>query len=252
VTEGALPGPSDSIRERRDALREGNALLLLSLGGTLLLWNVPYGSYALYPFKLFATWLHEGSHGLLMLLTGAGFDRMMIYRDTSGLAYPAHGVAAPAQAIISSAGYVGTALWGALFLVLGRTARGTRAVLGVISALMLLSAALFVRNPFGAIAVASGGVALGAIAFRATEKLAAFVLNFLAAQACVNAVLDIRVLYGSTMVVNGKPSGSSDAHTMASVAGGAPWLWATVWLAWSFLLFFVALRYVRLKGQAAE
>jgi hypothetical protein len=233
-------------------LRQGNALLLLALLGTLLLWNVPYGEYLLYPFKLFATWLHETSHGVVMLVTGAGFDRMMIYRDTSGLAYPEHGVTPVAQAAISSAGYVGTAFFGALFLVLGRTPRGAHGVLRVVAAIMLLTALVFVRNAFGVAAVVAGAVALAGLSLRASEHVSALVLNFLAAQSCINAVLDIRVLYGSTLVVNGMTTGKSDAHTMARVAGGPPWLWASVWLCWSFLLFFLALRYTRLKGQSAE
>src|SRR5688572_8982002 len=107
----------------------GNRLLVVALLVTLVLWNVPYGWVALYPFKIFATWLHESAHGLVMLLTGAGLDRLEIFRDTSGLAHPRRGVSAGAQALISSAGYMGTALFGATFLVLGRTDRGGRRVL---------------------------------------------------------------------------------------------------------------------------
>jgi hypothetical protein len=233
-------------------LGRGNALLMAALLVTLLLWNLPYGQYALYPFKLFATWLHETSHGLVMLVTGAGFDRMLIYRDTSGLAYPDRGVTTAAQAAISSAGYVGTAFFGALFLVLGRTPRGARVVLLVLATVMAMSAIMFVRNTFGIVTVSLFAVTLVVIAVRTGEHGAALVVNFLAAQSCINAVLDIRVLYGSALMVNGQFSGSSDAHTMARAVGGAPWLWATIWLTWSFLLFFVALRYTRLKGHAEE
>jgi hypothetical protein len=242
----SAPGPSPSASI---SLRHANVLLLGAMLGTLLLWNVPYGQYALYPFKLFATWVHESSHGMVMLLTGAGFEKMLIYRDTSGLAYPSSGVTAAGQAFVSSAGYMGTAFFGALFLVLGRTSRGARGVLRVVGAVMVTTALLFIRNPFGVASVAIGGVLLLVLAWRASEAIAGFALNFLAAQCCINAVLDIRVLYGSTMIVNGHESGSSDAHTMARVAGGLPWMWATIWLGWSFLLFFVALRYVRLKSE---
>jgi hypothetical protein len=243
------PSPDDSLSERALHGNAGQALLRVALLATLFLWNVPYGQYALYPFKLFATWLHETSHGIVMLLTGAGFDRMLIFRDTSGLAYPDHGVTAPAQAVISSAGYMGTAAFGALFLWLGRTARGARAILGATAIAMLLSAVFFVRNGFGVAAVLVGGVALLILAWKAEEPAAAFVLHFIAAQACINAVLDIRVLFGATMIVNGKVQGRSDAHTMSDAVGGPPWLWASVWLGWSFLLFFFALRRLRQDEQ---
>jgi hypothetical protein len=246
------PPSSASLSARPATLRHGNAWLALALLATLILWNVPYGQYALYPFKLFATWLHESSHGVVMLITGAGFDHMSIFRDTSGLAYPSHGVTPAAQAVISSAGYVGTGFFGALFLALGRTPRGTRAVLAAVALCMLLTAALFIRNSFGVSVVVFGGVVLAILAWKSQEPAAAFTLNFLAAQSCINAVLDIRVLFGSAMIVNGQVQGRSDAHTMADTIGGPPAMWATIWLGWSFLMFFVALRYTRLKAQAAE
>jgi hypothetical protein len=246
------PFSSTGLPARPAPIRHGNAWLALALLATLLLWNVPYGEYALYPFKLFATWLHESSHGLIMLLTGAGFDHMAVFRDTSGLAYPNHGVTPAAQAVISSAGYVGTGFFGALFLVLGRTPRGARVVLSAVAFCMLLTAALFIRNGFGVSVIVFGGLVMAILAWKSQEPAAAFTLHFLAAQSCINAVLDIRVLFGSSMIVNGQVQGRSDAHTMADTVGGPPVMWATIWLGWSFLMFFVALRYTRVKAQAAE
>ncbi len=232
------------------AAAHGNRLLLLALFTSAILWNVPYGNYVLYPFKLLATWLHEGSHGLAMLITGAGFDRMEVYRDTSGLAFAKAGVGTAGRSLIASAGYVGTALFGALLLVQGRTVRGSRVVLIAVGALLVLSVALFVRNGFGAAALGLLGVTIGLIGWKASESVAGFIVNLFAAQSCINAVLDIRVLFSSTLLVNGKPTGSSDAHTLSSLLGGPPWLWASLWLALSFAAFYLALRYTRLRADA--
>jgi hypothetical protein len=229
-------------------LRHSNTALMLALMATVLLWNLPYGQYALYPFKIFATWLHESSHGVLMLITGAGFDHIQIYPDGSGLAYPRHEVTALAQAAISSAGYVGTAFFGALFLVLGRTPRRVRMVLVGLAAIMALTAVVWVQNAFGIAAVLLGAGTLAFIGWSAPPRVVTFLLNFIAAQACINAVLDIRVLFGASMLVNGQPA-RSDAHTMSAVIGGAPSLWATVWLLWSFLMFFFAMRLSRLAPK---
>jgi hypothetical protein len=186
-----------------------------------------------------------------MIMTGAGFDHMEIFQDTSGLAYPERGISRIPQAIVSSAGYMGTALWGALFLVLGRTTRGARTLLMALGAVMLLTAAIWVRkNGFGIGAVVIGGAALVALGWKANEAVAGFLVNFLAAQSCINAVLDIRVLFGTTMYVNGMQTGSSDAHRVAMLLGGPSWLWAIVWLVWSFALFYLALRYIRLRTDA--
>src|SRR5262249_32305982 len=157
----------------------------------------------LYPFKIFATWVHESAHGVFMLLTGAGIDQLEIFPDTSGLALPVHGVTHAAQVAISSAGDMGTAAFGAVGLVLGRTARGARGVLLVVGALMAVSAALVVRNAFGLAALIGGAVAILGIAWLAGDRVATFLENFLAAQSCINAVLDIRILFGQNLIVDG-------------------------------------------------
>src|SRR5262245_53851931 len=166
-----------------EGVSRGNSrLLLAALLATLVLWNVPYGWFALYPFKVFATWLHEMSHGMAMLLTGAGFRKMEIFRDTSGLAFPDGGVSRAAQAFISSAGYMGTAFFGAAFLVLGRTTRGARRILVTLGGVMAFSALLWVRNSFGVAATAAGGAVLMLAGWRAGEAVSGFLVNFLAAQ----------------------------------------------------------------------
>jgi hypothetical protein len=209
---------------------------------TLVLWQVPYGWILLYPFKIFATWLHESSHALLMLLTGAGVDRLELFSDSSGLAYPARGVTDLGQAFISSAGYVGTAAAGSVFMILSRTARGARWVLAVLALLMALSAAVMVRNQFG-LGILLGEVAvLLAVSRFAGEDWCVFLVSLLAAQSCINAVLDIRVLFGASMYVNGSVAVRSDADVMAEVTSIPAAVWAVAWLIWSFGLFYLALR----------
>ena len=65
-------------------------------------------------------------------------------------------------------------------------------------------------------------------------------------------MLDIRVLFRANLVVNGEVMQRSDAHNMAEATFGTAWLWAGVWLAWSFALFYIALRRTRLSAEAAR
>lgn len=225
---------------------------MIALLASLLLWNLPFGGLLLYPFKLLSTWLHEGSHALLMVITGAGFDRMEVFRDTSGLAYMNHGVVGAAAAAIAAAGYMGTPLFGAVFLVIGQTRRGARSVLLALGLLMAATALLFISNTFGIVAVLLGAAACLAVAAIGSENVSVFLVNFIAAQACINAVLDIRVLFRANMVVNGQSIRGSDAHNMAAASFGTPTMWATIWLCWSFVLFFVALRLVYLRHRRGE
>jgi hypothetical protein len=253
----ARPGafPVDSSWHRQRAIAIG---LLVSLA----LWHLPFGGLVLYPFKLLATWMHEMSHGLVMLLSGAGFDRMEIYRDTSGLAFGQHGVDRAGRAAIAAAGYMGTPLCGAVLLVLGQSSRSARRILAGLAAVMALSTALWIHNDFGVtVMTASTAALVVVVAFTAwadragspawTRRLgrpaAVWLVNFVAAQACINALLDIRVLFRPNLMVNGQAMGHSDAHDMARAAGGSPALWAALWLVWSLALLFVALRIIHLR-----
>lgn len=226
--------------------------LAIALLASLLLWNLPFGGLLLYPFKLLATWLHELSHGLAMTLTGTGFDRVVIYRDTSGLAYAQSGAGPIAAGIIAAAGYMGTPLWGAALLVVTPSARSARIAMLLLGALLGLSALTVVAAPGGdqfgpyAIGAIGGAFAVAAIALPGRWRVA--VAHFVAAQACVNALLDIRVLLRPAQVVNGQEAGLSDAHTMAATTFGttelwAVWFWAVVWLAWSLVVLYIALRF---------
>jgi hypothetical protein len=222
----------------------------IALLASLLLWNLPFGGVLLYPFKLFATWLHEMSHGLLMLVTGNGLDRVVIYRDTSGLAHASDQAGPTALAFIAASGYMGTSLWGALLLVVTPTARSARIAMLVLAGLLALSAMLVIATPkhdaFGLYAVGGMAAVVAGAAILLPPRWRIAVAHFIAAQSCVNALLDIRVLFRPQQIVNGMPT-ESDAHSMARATFGtdaqwALWFWAIVWLLWSLVVLYVALR----------
>ena len=225
--------------------------LAFALLASLLLWNLPFGGVLLYPFKLLATWLHELSHGLAMILTGVGFDRVLIYRDTSGLAYSQRVAGRFGQAVIAAAGYMGTPLWGAVLLVVTPNARLARWALVLLAALLVGTALTVIDPPdgdmFGPWAVGAIGTACAAAALIAPARWRLAIAHFVAAQACVTSILDIRVLLRPSQVVGGRVAGASDAHNMAAATFGttatwAMWTWAIVWLLWSLGVLYIALR----------
>ena len=225
---------------------------MLALLASLLLWNLPFGGLVLFPFKLLATWLHEMSHGMLMLLTGAGFSHLEIYRDTSGIAFAQRGVGGLGRAAIASAGYMGAALLGGFMLVLGQSGRRARGILVGFAVALALSLVFWVRNDFGMSAVAIAALICAAVARFAPESVALVLVNFVAAQACINAVLDIRVLFRPTLVINGEVVRVSDAHNMAAASFGSHWLWAGIWLGFSFISLFAALRITHLRHRRVD
>jgi hypothetical protein len=244
------PTDADDRRELRT--------LAAALLASLVLWNLPFGGVLLYPFKLLATWLHELSHGLTMVLTGAGFNHVVIYRDTSGLAYARSSVGPVGTAFIAAAGYMGTPLWGAVLLLVTPTARAARYVLAILAALLVATALTVIAAPrgdtFGPWAIGAMGAVIAAAAFALPARWRLLVAHFVAAQACVNALLDIRVLLRPSQVVGGLAVGASDAHNMAAATFGtterwAVWTWAGVWLAWSLVLFYATVRFSGSPGR---
>jgi hypothetical protein len=147
---------------------------------------------------------------------------------------------------------MGTPVWGAVGLVATRDARTARRALLVLAALLVITA-LFVVAPtpngdsFGPYATGVMGavVTIGAIALPARWRV--MVAHFIAAQACLNALLDIRVLLRPSQVVDGVVAPISDAHNMALMTFGttatwAVWTWAIAWLLWSLVVLYAALR----------
>jgi hypothetical protein len=185
---------------------------------------------------------------------------MVIYRDTSGLAYPQSSPGPIAATVIAAAGYMGTPVWGAVLLVATPDARTARRALLVLAVLLVVTG-LFVVAPtssgdsFGPYAVAIMGVVVAACGLALPGRWRVLVTHFIAAQACVNALLDIRVLLRPSQVVDGIAAPISDAHNMARLTFGttatwAVWTWAVAWLLWSLAVLFAALRIGSVRAAA--
>src|SRR5687767_11529044 len=103
-------------------------LLLMATVATVVLWFIPYAEYLVYPIRLFVTFIHEGSHALVAILTGGSVQSLTIASDGSGAVY-----SAPSgflgQVLTSSAGYLGTAFFGVLMLILIRRSVSPRRIL---------------------------------------------------------------------------------------------------------------------------
>ena len=84
--------------------------LLIAITAMILLMNTKYLSFVLYPFKIFSTWIHELSHGTAAILVGGGIQKLLIYPDTSGLAYTYTSGSTFKRGFVASAGYTGTAV----------------------------------------------------------------------------------------------------------------------------------------------
>lgn len=183
-----------------------------------LLWETP----VVYPLKVFVVLLHEISHGLAALATGGAVQRIVLGIDEGGATYAAGGNVF----VVLSAGYLGSLAWG-LALLLASQARAPRLRLaaGALGALLLVMAALYVRNVFGIGFTVAFGAALLLASRRLSPALLSRVLTVLGLTSALYAVLDIR------SDVLERPYLESDARLLAELTGVPTVAWGVLWLA---------------------
>lgn len=231
-------------------------LLLAATVITIALWFIPFADYLVYPIRLFVTFVHEGSHALAALLTGASVQSLTVSSDGSGMVRSLAG-SSLSVLLTSSAGYLGTTAFGVALLVLIRRAFSARIVLMTSAAFVAVMTVLFgffapVWNIFSAdvslgsvaFTVVSGAilaVGLFAVGRFAPAKWANFSLAFLAVQSLLNAASDLATLF----FINAPLVGSniqSDAANMAQASGLPAIVWVFIWIAISVLMISVGLR----------
>lgn len=213
------------------------ALLLWATLATMLLWFVPYSNYLLYPLRLFVTFVHESGHAVAAVLTGAGVSSLHVHTDGSGVTYT--GSLPLWDWLMLSSGYLGTAIFGAALLQVGRIRslkNPGRVALYVISGFILMVTLLWANNPF-ANPNAKGpdfftlpvGLLLTGIFFclaRFTPaRVSNFLASFLAVQCGLNALGDLRTL----LYLTSSGFGDNDAVFMAKEYLIPSFIWAGLW-----------------------
>ena len=157
-------------------------VLGVSVVATLLLYVVPYGYVLAYPLMLLSTLVHEMGHGLAALLVGGSFHQFQMWPDGSGVAMWSAEPSRLRLAVVAAGGLLGPASAAAVGFAAGRTARGARRFLHVITILLALSLVLVVRNLFGWMFVGIFALGLWWVASRSKAETAQLVLVFLSVQ----------------------------------------------------------------------
>jgi len=247
TASGAISGPPVGIDEahkhkrwswRETAKRDGR-LLIITLAIIILI-NIPFIKYILYPFSLFSTYVHEFCHGFSALLVGGRVQKLLIFPDTSGLAYTSLPSGNGRRAFVAASGYQGTAIVGCLLLIFRRTKRGPRTGTMTLAIVMLLSTAIWIRNAFGFIMIALLGIILAVCAWKLPSARIRDVYTCVAVTTTLNAITNVYDLFGSVQYVDGQPS-QTDAHTLADTIGGPSWIWALLWLLFAIVMAGVGL-----------
>jgi len=215
--------------------RRARNWLWVAAATSLIVSLTPWAPRALYPFKLFTTWVHECAHALMTVAVGGEVRSITIRPDTSGLTVSLVPVGRLTGGLVASAGYLGAALVGCALMAATRVAKWANPVLLGLGTCMLVTLVVWIRNPFGVVAVLAWGAALVAIASRGMGSVPRFLLSLLAIQVALDSVYDIRVLF----LVD---RGPSDAETMTRLFLLPSWIWATGWMGISVAMLALTLR----------
>jgi hypothetical protein len=203
-------------------------LPLALAAAVLLLWDSP----VVYPFRLFVVLLHEVSHGIAAVATGGRIVSIGLTADEGGVCVTRGG----SPFLILNAGYLGSLLWGALFLLLGRRRTAARSVVSLVGALTLLATLLYVRTWFGFAYGLVAGAALLLVAARLAPAASELLLATLGATSALYAVWDVL----SDVVL--RHSGQSDAAALARLTGVPALAWGVLWVALSMAVLASVLR----------
>lgn len=207
--------------------------LLLAAVLTVALYFIPYAGFVTYPIRLLVTFIHEGSHALAAILTGGAVQKMMVQPDGSGVTMTFGGWGL----VISSAGYLGATLYGAVLIAAlrrGVPGRNLMAITGVIVGLMTV---LLTRNPFGFFwgALLCAGLIAGGR--KLSPDAAAWGAGFIGVQCVLNALFDLRTLFDLTV----QGSATNDAANMARMTWIPAPFWAGLWIVSAFVMLAVVL-----------
>ena len=205
---------------------------------TIVISFLPFVDNLTHPFKIFATFIHEISHAIATVITGGEITShsLTVRWDGSGEVYHSGGW----NFIIGSAGYIGSTLFGCIMMLLAKSRKMAKPVLAA-AGLLVLGFTLVYGATFGTYVMGIiGAASLFAVVALASKRAAYYFMSFLSVQTILNAVYDIKVLFGPHI-------GDSDAEILAKIYPIAPFIWSSAWLLISGgMLAFVLINYYKM------
>ena len=209
------------------ALKRHAPLLALILA-VVALWSTP----VLLPLKILVVLLHELSHLFAVLLTGGSVESLLLSPQEGGAVLSRGGN----RFLTLSSGYLGSLLIGLGLLWAALHSRADRWVLAGLGVLLILIAALYIRDAFALVFCLGAGAVMLALARFLPHGASDFALRLIGLTSIIYVPLDI---FSDTLA---RAHLHSDARMLAEEFGGATMLWGAVWLVLSLLTIFVAMR----------
>jgi hypothetical protein len=230
---------------KMDAQHHLDGKLLFALAASAVIGVLFWNTWPLYPFKLLVVLMHESSHALATLVVGGSVDLIRISPDQGGVTYSRFVPGLLNQVVVSSAGYVGSAVSGCVLLWTAARSKEGRWPLIALVVWCALVTVLWVRDGFTFVFVGCCGFVLALIARLGPALLRRSMLVFLASFSCCYALYDIR-----DDLLHFTSSGASDADALAKATSIPAIVWGVGWGLLSIVLVALTLRRILVSARA--
>lgn len=241
--------------------------LALCFVAALVVFLFFWGTPPLYPVRLLVTLMHESGHALAARSIGGTVVSVSISPGSGGLTVTQFEPSLLHRVWVSSGGYLGSAIAGAVLLAAAGRLRTGRFILGALAAWLAVVGVAWVRfvppSVSGGVASATGhartdglftltfifGVcgALLLLAWKAPVWIRRITIVFLATLSCLAALEDVKLLFGY-----GLEGSFSDADAMAQATGIPAAIWAALWLVISLVAVALGFRSMLRASRAAQ
>ncbi len=212
---------------------------------TIIAWQFNESRTILLPFTVLGTWFHEMAHGFMAFALGANFHSLELFPDGSGIASYSGSLYLGnlGKALVAAAGPFGPTIAASIFLVSSKNKDATKILLWIISAVLMISAIIWIRSMYGLIIIPVFSLVFGFIALKAKQKIQKFSLQFLAVQAAASVYLSISYLFSehAEMEVG---QFASDTAIIAENLFLPYWVWGFLILLFSVVMIGESLKYL--------
>lgn len=215
-------------------------LVLAAVAAGLLLWDYP----VVYPLKLLVVFMHESGHAFASKLVGGSVESIRVNHMQGGLCISRIPPGFFNDLILSSGGYLGSAISGAVLLVLTlRWKRSGRGVLVLLTGWLLAICVLWARDPMTLLIGFSLAGVLGAGAKFLPDGATQLAALFIAVFSGLYALFDLR----DDLWDAGRRAGT-DAAKLSEFTPIPSIVWAVLWTVFAVAVLGLAL-WVGLRGR---
>jgi hypothetical protein len=209
-------------------------ILILFFITAVIFWD----TLLIYPIKLLVVVFHELSHGLMSVAVGGKIIKIQIDYRLGGYCESSIPASHLASIAVSSAGYLGSLIWGGIILVLALRTDKDRWITGIIGLIVLgISYYVFITGEmFGILFCLGFGITLLLAAAFLPNVFHDYFLKFIGITNCLYVIIDI------TEDLISRSNVGSDADAIAELTGLPSIGIGVVWLLVALLFLYFILK----------